>query len=1695
MAYNKLQSLRDNIAAIKLAHDITSNERLATPDEIDTLRKYSGFGGIKEVLELDKYIKAFDISINEKERTEFTTSCIQKGEDHIEYNLYCLALQIGVMSAYKDENGKPELDFKKAQQITNSIKQSVLTAFYTPQEVIASVRDAVHHVFHANGIKAASFLETSAGIGGFLPVAMAGSKQVAFEIDPISAMVGAALHPEADWVCDGFETIDSYKEALGTPHFDVIASNIPFAQVNVFDKAWLSDATKHDTVHQSAKNKLHTYFFVKALEQLENGGILAFVTTRGIADSESNAYLRRWLVENGNLLAAVRLPDNLFMDGSGIEVGSDLIIFQRDIHKKMQTTEEEFFTQTVTKQYRDNGNNSSLIEVGPANRLLSVRQQSIYTQLKVGKNQFGDKTIFHYYWRDGMDKFQAELTARLNRDLERNFRKSAWLYGHDTLRKSMEATMQRNAGKQSGLEKARQTREQNKQRLADMTEPYNTVLKAFTTMQTYERIHRQSDAEGRDRLNHKYDMFVQQFGTFHQNEELIRQLPEHQLMLSLEVRGTDKQYHKADVFDHPTAFRVISADTVLTPMEALSMSMNEFGGVNMSYIRQLTHMATDEEVYASLKGDIFLVDGHNWLHKSHVINGDVISKRKSLEDYIRSCGQLPEFVGKCYDDTITALRNATPTPIAYEDIDIQLGVRWLPVQYFERFSRHIFHHEYKITYTAANDMFLVENKSGYSYDDEGNQFGKYRVYCEASQRRYDGYEILGFALIDKCPEITYTRREIKFTDHEGMQLVQKKIDQMRREFLEFMQSKKITPEERLQIEQLYNEKFNCYVRAQFDGSMQTFPGLDFSQLGFSDLYQSQKDCIAMLKANHGGVAWHTVGGGKTMIMCVTAYEMHRLGLCNKPVIIGLKANVHQIAETFRKAYPTGRLLYPGKDDFTKANRVEFFNKIANNDWDCIIMTHDQFSRIPLTPDVEDELINRELSEIDEALRVMHLNNCNGKISRKQVSGLEVRKKNLLAKREEAQEKRRQKADDVLNFRQLGIDFIMVDEYQQFKNLAFTTRHGRVAGLGNSAGSSRASHLFTCIRDIQWQTGRDMCAAFFSGTIITNALTELYVLFKYLCPHELERQGISCFDSWAAVYIHKSNEIELDLCNNLKEKERFRTYLNVPELKQALRSITDYRSAEMINLDIPTRNDIYDLDDPTPQQEVMLERLQRFASSGDWDVLGLPSSLKSDNLDKSVMLVATNLARKIALDPRLLDKDLFHDEPNNKAHRCAKRLYENYMEFNEHRGTQFVFTDLSSYDKSKWNICAEIRDILVQQYGIPSQEITFINLHESARAKAKLFDDMNAGRIRIIFGSTQKLGTGVNAQQRAVAVHHLDAPWRPADLEQRDGRAVRHGNEVKLWAGNEVRIYTYGTKKTLDSFKYNLIHAKQNFISSIALDTTISRHLDEDSINEEDGISYAELKALLSGNEDLLKIAKLERKVNVLRTEHDNFQRQHTHAEQQLERDEKDINMLTASIEKAEQEQNYIANHLGECFDPVTVALNTAGDINKIEVPANVLRLFDAKNQTVEELGRVIKQINFQMPKQSKVIGEYCGMPIMAFIDGGSGSVAYAVQTVSNRLRRGNDRGCNNASFADSLRYFDGVYTEVSKVIASAKSSLSFAENDKRSQQIILSQEWDGTTELMRLEAELDELTTAVKADLAAKEREREENALKEAESK
>ena len=452
---------------------------------------------------------------------------------------------------------------------------------------------------------------------------------------------------------------------------------------------------------------------------------------------------------------------------------------------------------------------------------------------------------------------------------------------------------------------------------------------------------------------------------------------------------------------------------------------------------------------------------------------------------------------------------------------------------------------------------------------------------------------------------------------------------------------------------------------------------------------------------------------------------------------------------------------------------------------------------------------------------------------------------------------------------MGIDNILIDGSHQFKNLTFNTRHDRVAGLGNTEGSQKALNMLYAIRTIQEHTGKDLGATFLSGTTISNPLTELYLLFKYLRPQELERQNINCFDAWAAIFAKKSTDFEFSVTNNIVQKERFRYFIKVPELAAFYNEITDYRTAEDVGVDRPDKREILHNIPPTPEQEIFIQKLMQFAQSGDASILG--RSKLSESEEKAKMLIATDYARKMALDLRMIDQDKYSDHPNNKASECAAKIAEYYKKYDAQKGTQFVFSDLGTFQSGQWNVYSEIRRKLVEDYGIPDSEVRFIQECKTETYRKAVIEAMNTGQVRVLFGSTSMLGTGVNAQQRAVAVHHLDTPWRPADLAQRDGRAVRKGNEIaKLYADNKVDVIIYAVEKSLDSYKFNLLHCKQTFITQLKSGAMGARTIDEGAMDEKSGMNFSEYMAILSGNTDLLEKAKLEKKVLAMESERKSF---------------------------------------------------------------------------------------------------------------------------------------------------------------------------------------------------------------------------------
>ena len=958
----------------------------------------------------------------------------------------------------------------------------------------------------------------------------------------------------------------------------------------------------------------------------------------------------------------------------------------------------------------------------------------------------------------------------------------------------------------------------------------------------------------REILNRLYDDFTEKFGKLNdpKNLDLIKMDAGGREILSLE-RYREGKAVKADIFERPVAFNANEITHADNARDALAASLNKHGTVDLTYMSSLTG-GTEESLLTELKGKVYfnpLVGGYEVADK--FIAGNVISKADEVQTFIDNHPGHEAAM-----ESLAALREATPKPIAFDELDFNFGERWLPTGIYAAYASYLFETDVTVTYASSRDEFSLNARSR-----NANITEKFGVRSES--RLFDGVALMRHALHDTTPEITKTikqgDKEVKVPDGQAIQLANSKIDEIRNGFSDWLREQ--SPEFKERLTTLYNRTFNCFARPEYDGRHQTFPGLDLKALGIDDLYKSQKDAVWMLKTNGGGICDHEVGAGKTLIMCCGAMEMKRLGLANKPVIIALKANVHEIAQTFCTAYPDAKVLYPGKEDFTPAKRARIFNEMKNNNWDAVIMTHEQFGMIPQSPEVQRDILQKELDSVEENLEV--LRNKGGEVSNFMRRGVEKRKTNLEARLKGITHQIATRKDDAVDFRLMGIDHLFVDESHKFKNLTFTTRHDRVAGLGNSDGSQRALNMLFAVRTIQDRTGKDLGATFLSGTTISNSLTELYLLFKYLRPKELERQGINTFDAWAAIFAKKTKDYEFSVTNQIVQKERFRYFIKVPELAAFYSEITDFRTAKDIGIDRPEKNEILHNIPPTPDQQDFIQKLMVFAKTGDATVLGREPLSESE--DKARMLIATDYARKMSLDMRLIDPQKYGDDIDNKANHAAAVIAGYYQKYGAHKGTQFVFSDLGTYKPDSWNPYSEIKNKLVTQYGIPPSEIRFIQEAGTEKSRKAMIRDMNEGRIRVLFGSTEMLGTGVNAQQRCVAVHHLDQPWRPSDLTQRDGRAIRKGNEVaKLYADNKVDVILYAVEKSLDAYKFGLLHNKQLFINQLKSNNMGSRTIDEGGIDEKSGMNFSEYVALLSGNTELLEKARLEKKITALEGE-------------------------------------------------------------------------------------------------------------------------------------------------------------------------------------------------------------------------------------
>lgn len=1686
MAFNKQEKLRDNIEAIRLLFDLESSKRVASIQEKEILSRYCGFGGLKCIL-------------NPLDRSRWTKSQLP---------LFPMILELHelIRTHVNTEN--------EYRQYISSLKSSVLTSFYTPPTIASTISD----VLYKNGVTPQRILDPSAGQGVFLDAFLSNNTDatiMAFEKDLLTGKILSYLYPEQKIRIEGFEKI----EPTFNEYFDVATSNIPFGDIAIFDPIFNNS---QDEARRLSAKTIHNYFFVKGLDTVRDGGIVAFITSQGVMNAPLHKAQRQLLMQNADLLSAIRLPNNLFREVAGTEVGSDLIVLQKHSGKQILNERETAFLDGYTTEIKTN-----------TNRYFKDGKHVIYTKRFLDKDLYGHPAMV-YLHEGGVTGISKELERMLTEDLVNHLNIEKFITPDNKNKGSLAIETQATTepplldlydlfgfsdkerqAAQQGVTHIKNHRNANRQKeeiksqsISPMrAHPFSGDMKPFyqegTLVQDKNQIgylkkitlydavfqpielgkeqqekallyisirdnyhhlyskeaelHIEQKLE-RYNLNATYDSFAERFGPLNKKEnvQLILMDACGRDMLSLE-RVENNKFIKADIFNHPVSFSTDTLVSVATPEEALAASLNMYGEINMEYMEGLYQ--SKEELIGALKGKIFfnpLIN--NYEIKDSFIAGNVIEKAEQIKQW----QQENPIDDTRVNESLTALQEATPRPIKFDELDFNFGERWISPKIYADYASNLFETEVNIRYMENLDEYLVDIKSrNAKITDQYAVKGYYR--------NYDGITLLKHALVNTVPDISKcigkdaNNRDIKVRDSEAIQLANAKIDEIRNGFTDWLQDQPSEFQQQLANE--YNKKFNCFVRPAYDGSHQTFPDLNLKGLGISGLYPSQKDCIWMLIQNGGGIGDHEVGTGKTLIMCVAAHEMHRLGLVHKPIIIGLKANIAEIAQCYHTAYPNAKILYATEKDFTPKSRKQFFNNIKNNNYDCIIMSHDQFAKIPQSPDMMRKILQAELDSVEENLETMR---SQGKdVSNAMIKGLEKRKLNLNAKLEKIAHDISQRKDDIIDFAQMGIDHIFVDESHQYKNLTFNTRHTRVAGLGNSEGSQKALNLLFAIRTIQERTGRDLGATFLSGTTISNSLTELYLLFKYLRPLELKRQNISCFDAWAAIFAKKTTDFEFSVTNNIVQKERFRYFIKVPELATFYNEITDYRTAEDVGVDRPVKNEILHNIPPTPEQEEFIRKLMKFAETGDATILGRPPL--SETEEKAKMLIATDYARKMALDMRLISS-CYSDHPNNKANHCANEIAKYYHKFDEQKGTQFVFSDLGTFQPGTWNIYSEIKHKLVEEHSIPENEIRFIQECKTEKARKKVIQDMNEGKVRVLFGSTSMLGTGVNAQQRAVAIHHLDTPWRPSDLSQRDGRAVRKGNEIaKLYANNKVDVIIYAVEKSLDSYKFNLLHCKQTFISQLKNGAMGARTIDEGGVDEKSGMNFSEYMAILSGNTDLLDKAKIEKKVMALESERKSFFKAKSQTNSKL-------NYYVQTIERNNQ-QISLMNADYEAF------LNRAQKDEKGNI-INQIHLDGLKNISNESIADYLWKIPVS-PKtdEYRTIGKIYDFPIIVKSDWVTKDNKQELQNrffVEGAYKYTHNNGSISIySSSVAANNFLNALNNIPKLIAKAQKENAILNPDIPSLQEIINAPWKKEDELKALKAELSSLERKIQLTLSS----------------
>lgn len=1368
----KKERFRRNIMAIQLLKKCQEENRFATPEEQIVLSKYVGWGGLSE---------AFDEN-NPAWATEYL-----------------------------------ELSSVLAPEEYASARESTLTAFYTPPEVITAIYKAMEQM----GFKEGNLLEPSCGIGNFigmLPDAMQDSKIYGVELDTISAGIAQQLYQKTTIAAQGFEETN-----LPDSFFDGVVGNVPFGDFKVSDKRY----DKH-------KFLIHDYFFAKSLDKLRPGGVMALVTSKGTMDKENSA-VRKYIAQRAELLGAIRLPNNTFKGNAGTEVVSDILILQK--RDRLIDIEPDW----VHLDTDENG-----IKM---NSYFVQHPEMILGEMKMVSGRFGmEATCVPYENADlaaQLDEAVANIHGEITEyEAEEELEEEDNSIPADPTVRNFSYTVvddkiyYRENSRMTPVEVSATA----ENRIKGMIAIRNSV-RTLIELQTEDYPDSEIKAE-QERLNRLYDTFSGKYGLINSraNASAFSQDSSFSLLSALEIIGEDRELErKADMFSKRTIKPHTPVTSVDTASEALAVSLGEKATIDMDYMMELSGKS-ENEIFEDLKGVIFLnplYEYGNSYEPKYLMADEYLSG--NVREKLRIAKNSAELYPEDYKVNVEALQKVQPKDLTASEISVRLGATWLPPDDVQEFIFHLLETpryaqwNIKVHFSPFTSEWNIEGKS---YDK-----GNVRAYNTYGTSRINAYKII---------EETLNLKDVRIFDYieddEGKKkavlnkketaIAQSKQEMIKQEFQDWIWS---DPERRERLCKSYNEKFNSVRPREYDGSHIIFNGMNPE----IELREHQKNAVAHILYGGNTLLAHAVGAGKTFEMVAAAQESKRLGLCNKSLFVVPNHLTEQWAAEYLQLYPAANILVATKKDFETKNRKKFCGRIATGDYDAVIIGHSQFEKIPMSIERQRAILEQQLEEITGGIAELKRNRGEN-FSIKQ---LEKSKKSIKQKLDKLNDQT--KKDDVVTFEELGVDRLFVDESHYYKNLYLYTKMRNVGGIAQTE-AQKSSDLFMKCRYLDEITG-GRGTVFATGTPISNSMVELYTIQRYLQYNTLVKNGLQHFDAWASTFGETITAVELTPeGTGYRAKTRFAKFYNLPELMAMFKEIADIKTADMLNLPVPEAKYHNIAVKPSEMQKEMVASLAERAEQ-----------VRGGGVDSSVdnMLKITNDGRKLALDQRMLN-DMLPDFEGSKINACVDNIYRIWEENADKKSAQLVFCDLSTpKNDGTFSVYNDIRKKLIER-GIPESEVKFIHEADTDMKKKELFQKTRKGEVRVLLGSTQKMGAGTNVQDKLIALHDVDCPWRPSDLEQRSGRIVRQGNE-----NPQVDIYRYVTEQTFDAYLYQLVEGKQKFASQIMTSKSPVRSAED---IDETALSYAEIKMLATGNPYIKEKMDLDIQVQKLKMLKSNF---------------------------------------------------------------------------------------------------------------------------------------------------------------------------------------------------------------------------------